>query len=45
MNMISEYNEGNTGSVTIKPYSGGNNLPTSTILTVSVGNSTYPTKS
>ncbi|WP_446661265.1 hypothetical protein [Chryseobacterium taihuense] len=44
MNMINEYNEGNTGSVTIKPYSGGNNLPTSTVLTVSVGNGTYPTK-
>jgi hypothetical protein len=42
MNMINEYNEGNTGSVTITPYNGGNNLPTSTTITVSVGNSTYP---
>lgn len=44
MNMINEYNAGNTGGVTITPYSGGNNLPTSTIITVTVGNSTYPSK-
>ncbi|MGG7469256.1 DUF6443 domain-containing protein [Chryseobacterium arthrosphaerae] len=45
MNMINEYNNGNTGSVTITSYSGGNGLPTSTTITVSVGNNTYPTKS
>ena len=44
MNMINEYNTGNTGSVTIKPYSGGNNLPKSTTITVTVGNNTYPSK-
>ncbi|WET50669.1 DUF6443 domain-containing protein [Chryseobacterium indologenes] len=44
MNMINEYNSGNTGSVTITAYSGGNNLPTSTTLTVQVGNNNYPTK-
>ncbi len=44
MNMINQYNEGNTGGVSITPYSGGNNLPTSTTITVSVGNSTYPSK-
>nr|WP_315035481.1 RHS repeat-associated core domain-containing protein [uncultured Chryseobacterium sp.] len=44
MNMINEYNNGNTGSVTITPYSGGNGLPTSTTITVSAGNNTYPTK-
>lgn len=42
MNMINDYNSTNTGSVTITPYSGGNNLPTGTTITVSVGNSTYP---
>ncbi|SKC02918.1 RHS repeat-associated core domain-containing protein [Chryseobacterium balustinum] len=46
MNMINEYNNstGNTGGVTITTYNGGNNLPTSTIITVTVGNSTYPSK-
>lgn len=44
MNMINVYNDKNTGSVTVTPYSGGNNLPTSTTITVSVGNNTYPTK-
>ena len=45
MNMINEYNNGNTGGVNITTYNGGNNLPTSTTITVSVGNNTYPTKS
>ncbi|WP_164463153.1 DUF6443 domain-containing protein [Chryseobacterium indoltheticum] len=47
MNMINDYNNsstGNTGGVTITAYNGGNNLPTSTTITVSVGNSTYPAK-
>jgi len=44
MNMINEYNKGNTGNVTITTYNGGNNLPTSTTITVSVGSSTYPSK-
>ncbi len=44
MNMINDYNAGNTGGVTITPYSGGNNLPTGTIITVTVGNNTYPSK-
>ncbi|MCJ7933580.1 MAG: hypothetical protein MUW56_08060 [Chryseobacterium sp.] len=42
--MINEYNNGNTGGVTITPYNGGNGLPTSTTITVSAGNNTYPTK-
>ncbi len=44
MNMINEYNNENTGSVTITPYNGGNGLPTSTTITVQVRNNTYPTK-
>ncbi|WP_343665147.1 RHS repeat-associated core domain-containing protein [Chryseobacterium mucoviscidosis] len=45
MNMINEYNDKNSGGVTITAYNGGNNLPTNTTITVSVGNDTYPTKS
>lgn len=45
MNMINEYNSGNTGSVTITAYNGGNNLPQNTSITVQIGNDTYPTRS
>ncbi|WP_407847356.1 RHS repeat-associated core domain-containing protein [Chryseobacterium sp. KCF3-3] len=45
MNMINEYNNGNTGSVTIIPYSGGNQMPTNTTITVQIGNNTYKAKS
>ncbi|WP_346770782.1 RHS repeat-associated core domain-containing protein [Chryseobacterium sp.] len=44
MNMINEYNSENTGSVTIIPYSGGNQMPTNTTITIQVGNNTYPSK-
>jgi len=45
MNMINEYNSGNTGSVTITAYNGGNNLPQNTSITIQIGNDTYPTRS
>jgi len=45
MDMINEYNEKNTGGVYINVYNPGNNLPTSTKLTVQIGNKIYPTNS
>lgn len=45
MDMINQYNEENTGGVYINVYNSGNNLPTSTKLTVQIGNKIYPTKS